>query len=154
MSIYMYVGFTTSHTSCCNVDTTVGGLCLPNSQLCPNRREFVFWDAYHTSDAANQIIADRLFAEAGVSQAPPPAPLVGSGPVPSPAAPSLNSEPAPSPSSWSLNPFMDYSVPVPAPAQLLLLLLLLLFDSFVTSLYRLQHEFHFFGVCHGFVYMK
>ncbi|OAY79189.1 GDSL esterase/lipase [Ananas comosus] len=92
-------GFTTSHTSCCNVDTTVGGLCLPNSQLCPNRREFVFWDAYHTSDAANQIIADRLFAEAGVSQAPPPAPLVGSGPVPSPAAPSLNSEPAPSPSS-------------------------------------------------------
>jgi hypothetical protein len=45
------------------VDTTVGGLCLPTAQLCADRKDFVFWDAYHTSDAANQIIADRLFAE-------------------------------------------------------------------------------------------
>ncbi|KAJ1258887.1 hypothetical protein BS78_10G110400 [Paspalum vaginatum] len=63
-------GFKTSHTSCCDVDTTVGGLCLPTAQLCADRKDFVFWDAYHTSDAANQIIADRLFAE-----------MVGSGAV-------------------------------------------------------------------------
>ncbi|KAG2605101.1 GDSL esterase/lipase At5g37690-like [Panicum virgatum] len=56
-------GFKTSHTSCCDVDTTVGGLCLPTAQLCADRKDFVFWDAYHTSDAANQIIADRLFAD-------------------------------------------------------------------------------------------
>ncbi|GJN00118.1 hypothetical protein PR202_ga17281 [Eleusine coracana subsp. coracana] len=54
-------GFKTSHTSCCDVDTTVGGLCLPTAQLCADRKDYVFWDAYHTSDAANQIIADRLF---------------------------------------------------------------------------------------------
>jgi hypothetical protein len=52
------------------VDTTVGGLCLPTAQLCADRKDFVFWDAYHTSDAANQIIADRLFAD-----------MVGSGAV-------------------------------------------------------------------------
>ncbi|CAN6164364.1 unnamed protein product [Urochloa humidicola] len=63
-------GFKTSHTSCCDVDTTVGGLCLPTATLCADRKDFVFWDAYHTSDAANQIIADRLFAE-----------MVGSGAV-------------------------------------------------------------------------
>lgn len=56
-------GFKTSHTSCCDVDTTVGGLCLPTAQLCDDRTAFVFWDAYHTSDAANQVIADRLYAD-------------------------------------------------------------------------------------------
>jgi hypothetical protein len=63
-------GFKTSHTSCCDVDTSVGGLCLPTAQLCADRKDFVFWDAYHTSDAANQVIADRLFAD-----------MVGSGAV-------------------------------------------------------------------------
>ncbi|RLN09068.1 GDSL esterase/lipase [Panicum miliaceum] len=55
-------GFTTAHTSCCNVDTEVGGLCLPNTRPCRDRSAFVFWDAYHTSDAANKVIADRLWA--------------------------------------------------------------------------------------------
>ncbi|OAY66160.1 GDSL esterase/lipase [Ananas comosus] len=82
-------GFKISHTSCCNVDSVIGGLCSPNSKLCANRSEFVFWDAYHTSDAANQVIADRLFSDrADVGQAPSPAPLLGPaaspGPAPSP----------------------------------------------------------------------
>lgn len=47
-------GFTTSHTSCCDVDTSVGGLCLPTADVCADRAEFVFWDAYHTSDAADR----------------------------------------------------------------------------------------------------
>lgn len=56
-------GFTTSHTSCCDVDTSVGGLCLPTASVCEDRKEFVFWDAYHTSDAANQVIAAHLYAD-------------------------------------------------------------------------------------------
>uniref|UniRef100_A0A453RAL6 GDSL esterase/lipase n=1 Tax=Aegilops tauschii subsp. strangulata TaxID=200361 RepID=A0A453RAL6_AEGTS len=56
-------GFTTSHTSCCDVDTSVGGLCLPTADVCDDRSQFVFWDAYHTSDAANQVIAGRLYAD-------------------------------------------------------------------------------------------
>lgn len=84
-----YAGFKISHTSCCNVDSVIGGLCSPNSKLCANRSEFVFWDAYHTSDAANQVIADRLFSDrADVGRAPSPAPLLGPaaspGPAPSP----------------------------------------------------------------------
>ncbi|XP_074294559.1 GDSL esterase/lipase At5g37690 [Silene latifolia] len=54
-------GFKISNTSCCNVDTTIGGLCLPNSKLCKNRRDYVFWDAFHPSDAANQVLAGKLF---------------------------------------------------------------------------------------------
>ncbi|KAF8017170.1 hypothetical protein BT93_H2379 [Corymbia citriodora subsp. variegata] len=55
-------GFKVSNTSCCNVDTSVGGLCLPNSKLCKNRQEYVFWDAFHPSDAANAVLADQLFS--------------------------------------------------------------------------------------------
>ncbi|KAK9741282.1 hypothetical protein RND81_03G094600 [Saponaria officinalis] len=55
-------GFKISNTSCCNVDTTLGGLCLPNSKLCTNRTDYVFWDAFHPSDAANEILAEKLFS--------------------------------------------------------------------------------------------
>jgi phospholipase/lecithinase/hemolysin len=61
--VIVVAGFTTAHTSCCNVDTEVGGLCLPNTRPCSDRSAFVFWDAYHTSDAANKVIADRLWAD-------------------------------------------------------------------------------------------
>ncbi|KAJ6796448.1 GDSL esterase/lipase [Iris pallida] len=67
-------GFKISNTSCCNVDTSVGGLCLPNSKLCKNREDYVFWDAFHPTDAANAVIADRLFSDAHIRQAPSPAP--------------------------------------------------------------------------------
>ncbi|KAI3775751.1 hypothetical protein L1987_45503 [Smallanthus sonchifolius] len=56
-------GFKVSNTSCCNVDTAVGGLCLSNAHVCKNRHEYVFWDAFHPSDAANAILADRFFTK-------------------------------------------------------------------------------------------
>ncbi|CAL5189869.1 unnamed protein product [Lathyrus oleraceus] len=70
-------GFKVSNTSCCNVDTSIGGLCLPNSKLCKNRNEYVFWDAFHPSDAANVILADKFFSSLfslAPSAAPSPSP--------------------------------------------------------------------------------
>ncbi|PON55565.1 Lipase [Parasponia andersonii] len=55
-------GFKISNTSCCNVDTSIGGLCLPNSKPCRDRKDYVFWDAFHPSDAANAVLAEKLFA--------------------------------------------------------------------------------------------
>ncbi|PSS16124.1 GDSL esterase/lipase [Actinidia chinensis var. chinensis] len=55
-------GFKVSNTSCCKVDTSLGGLCLPNSKLCSNQTEYVFWDAFHPSDAANAILAEKFFS--------------------------------------------------------------------------------------------
>ncbi|CAL5019421.1 unnamed protein product [Urochloa decumbens] len=86
-------GFTTAHTSCCNVDTEVGGLCLPNTRPCRDRSAFVFWDAYHTSDAANKVIADRLWADmmasagqgGGGASAPPLAGAYSPAAAPAPA---------------------------------------------------------------------
>ncbi|KAJ8471295.1 hypothetical protein OPV22_025638 [Ensete ventricosum] len=74
-------GFKVSHTSCCNVDTTVGGLCLPNSRLCSDRKEYVFWDAYHPTDAANEVIANQLFADPDIGRVHP---ALGIAPSPSP----------------------------------------------------------------------
>ncbi|XP_057521582.1 GDSL esterase/lipase At5g37690 [Amaranthus tricolor] len=54
-------GFKVSNTSCCNVDTSIGGLCLPNAKVCKNRKDYVFWDAFHPSDAANAVLAEKLF---------------------------------------------------------------------------------------------
>ncbi|XP_018816939.2 GDSL esterase/lipase At5g37690 [Juglans regia] len=70
-------GFKISNTSCCNVDSNIGGLCLPNSKLCSNRSEYVFWDAFHPSDAANAVLAEKLFSSlfsATLSPAPAPSP--------------------------------------------------------------------------------
>ncbi|PKI54401.1 hypothetical protein CRG98_025188 [Punica granatum] len=68
-------GFKVSNSSCCNVDTKLGGLCLPNSKLCKNRHEYVFWDAFHPSDAANAVLADKLFSSLFPEPpAPTPAP--------------------------------------------------------------------------------
>ncbi|KAM1715249.1 hypothetical protein ACFX12_025757 [Malus domestica] len=54
-------GFKVSNLPCCNVATNIGGLCLPNSQVCSNRRDYVFWDAFHPTDAANAVLADKLY---------------------------------------------------------------------------------------------
>lgn len=90
--IRTYSGFTTAHTSCCNVDTEVGGLCLPNTRPCSDRSAFVFWDAYHTSDAANKVIADRLWADmmmsagqGGGASAPRPRVVAASSPAAAPS---------------------------------------------------------------------
>ncbi|KAL0015123.1 hypothetical protein SO802_002192 [Lithocarpus litseifolius] len=68
-------GFKVSNTSCCNVDKSIGGLCLPNSKICSNRSDYVFWDAFHPSDKANAILAEEFFSilfSAAPSIAPTP----------------------------------------------------------------------------------
>jgi len=50
---------------------------LPNSKLCKNRNEYVFWDAFHPSDAANAILAEKFFSSlfsSAPSAAPSPSP--------------------------------------------------------------------------------
>ncbi|KAH6803775.1 SGNH hydrolase-type esterase superfamily protein [Perilla frutescens var. frutescens] len=69
-------GFKVSNTSCCKVETKLGGLCLPNSKLCDNRDDYVFWDAFHPSDAANVVLAERFFKAMFANSTTPAAPLI------------------------------------------------------------------------------
>jgi phospholipase/lecithinase/hemolysin len=66
MMVLVVVGFTEARRGCCGtgtVETTVL-LCNPKSiGTCPNATTYVFWDAVHPSEAANQVLADSLLAE-------------------------------------------------------------------------------------------
>ncbi|KAL8539966.1 hypothetical protein ACS0TY_001534 [Phlomoides rotata] len=56
---YRKHGFVNRDGPCC------GGyvppfLCTTNSEVCSDRKSYVFWDAYHPTEAANRIIAHKL----------------------------------------------------------------------------------------------
>ncbi|KAD4583958.1 hypothetical protein E3N88_21559 [Mikania micrantha] len=55
-------GFVTSNTACCGQGPFNGmpGLCSLTSNLCPNRDEYVFWDAFHPTERACRIIVQQI----------------------------------------------------------------------------------------------
>ncbi|XVF06480.1 hypothetical protein REPUB_Repub06bG0051900 [Reevesia pubescens] len=56
-------GFITSKVACCGQGPYNGiGLCTVLSNLCPNRDQYAFWDAFHPSERANQIIVDLILS--------------------------------------------------------------------------------------------
>ncbi|KAF7840200.1 GDSL esterase/lipase [Senna tora] len=56
-------GFSVSDRACCGVGRNQGLItCLPLSIPCTNREEYVFWDAFHPSQAANEVLARRAFS--------------------------------------------------------------------------------------------
>ncbi|EXC24968.1 GDSL esterase/lipase [Morus notabilis] len=59
---YKTYGFENQNSACCYSAGRFGGLipCGAPSKVCLDRSKYVFWDAYHPSDAANVIIAKRL----------------------------------------------------------------------------------------------
>ncbi|CAM0872906.1 unnamed protein product [Alopecurus aequalis] len=59
---YKSHGFEVADSACCYVGGRFGGLvpCGPGSRYCADRSKYVFWDAYHPSDAANALIARRI----------------------------------------------------------------------------------------------
>ncbi|XP_030542838.1 GDSL esterase/lipase At5g55050-like [Rhodamnia argentea] len=55
-------GFTEVKAACCGLGTLNAKVaCLPISEYCPNRRDHVFWDLYHPTEAAARIIIDEVF---------------------------------------------------------------------------------------------
>ncbi|GMI81094.1 hypothetical protein like AT1G29660 [Hibiscus trionum] len=64
------LGFTVANASCCEIGSN-GELCVPGSEPCGDRSQYVFWDAVHTSDAWNEIIATEAYATEFSGQAYP-----------------------------------------------------------------------------------
>lgn len=60
--VWKFSGFKTASTACCGNGGRFAGIipCGPTSSMCENRSEYVFWDPYHPSEAANLIIAKKL----------------------------------------------------------------------------------------------
>ncbi|CAI9759844.1 unnamed protein product [Fraxinus pennsylvanica] len=54
-------GFVTSKVACCGQGPYNGlGLCTGLSNLCPNRDQYAFWDAFHPSEKANRLIGKQI----------------------------------------------------------------------------------------------
>lgn len=81
----MCVGFSNSDSPCCSFGKIRPALtCIPASTLCKDRSKYVFWDEYHPSDSANQLIANEMINKLGfkpINQTNSPSPS------PSPALP-------------------------------------------------------------------
>lgn len=56
-------GFRVTNAGCCGVGRNNGQItCLPYQNACQNRDEYVFWDAFHPTEAANSIIGRRSYS--------------------------------------------------------------------------------------------
>ncbi|KAL5703993.1 hypothetical protein ACHQM5_022476 [Ranunculus cassubicifolius] len=55
-------GFRVRDAGCCGIGRNQGQVtCLPYSVPCFNRNEYVFWDAFHPTEAVNSILARRAY---------------------------------------------------------------------------------------------
>ncbi|XP_038880244.1 GDSL esterase/lipase At1g74460 [Benincasa hispida] len=83
-------GFNNSDSPCCSFGRIRPALtCVPASVLCKDRSKYVFWDEYHPSDKANELIANELIKKFGflrVNQPGAPSPAPESDPNSAPAA--------------------------------------------------------------------
>ncbi|KAI5384831.1 hypothetical protein KIW84_071712 [Lathyrus oleraceus] len=55
-------GFSVINAGCCGVGRNHAQItCLPLQTPCDNRREYLFWDAFHPTEAGNIIVAQRAY---------------------------------------------------------------------------------------------
>ncbi|KAK8642028.1 hypothetical protein V6N13_011390 [Hibiscus sabdariffa] len=65
-------GFKVTNAGCCGVGRNNGQItCLPAQTPCPNRNEYLFWDAFHPTEAANVVIGRRSYSAQSSSDAYP-----------------------------------------------------------------------------------
>nr|POE93922.1 gdsl esterase/lipase [Quercus suber] len=65
-------GFKVTNAGCCGVGRNNGQItCLPMQNPCQNRNEYLFWDAYHPTEAGNAIVAKRAYSAQAASDAYP-----------------------------------------------------------------------------------
>lgn len=65
-------GFRVTNAGCCGIGRNNGQItCLPFQTPCPNRREYLFWDAFHPTEAGNTIVGRRAYSAQRPSDAYP-----------------------------------------------------------------------------------
>ncbi|XP_027112026.1 GDSL esterase/lipase At1g29660-like [Coffea arabica] len=65
-------GFTVVNVGCCGVGRNNGQItCLPLQTPCRNRNQYLFWDAFHPTEAGNTIVGRRAYRAQKSSDAYP-----------------------------------------------------------------------------------
>ncbi|XP_026436341.1 GDSL esterase/lipase At1g74460-like [Papaver somniferum] len=110
-------GFNNSDSPCCSFGSIRPALtCVPLSTLCADRSSYVFWDEYHPSDRANEMIAKEIIRKLGYLYtnstsvgSPSPSPVEAPA-KPTPEAPATAPRKAPAPKATN-------TVPAKAPTK-------------------------------------
>ncbi|XP_070024844.1 GDSL esterase/lipase At1g71691-like [Nicotiana sylvestris] len=59
---YRRYGFSVINRGCCGIGRNRGQItCLPLQTPCPNRDQYIFWDAFHPTEAVNILFGRRAF---------------------------------------------------------------------------------------------
>ncbi|KAA8538746.1 hypothetical protein F0562_028359 [Nyssa sinensis] len=59
---YRSYGFSVINRGCCGIGRNSGQItCLPFQTPCPNRDQYIFWDAFHPTEAVNIIMGRKAF---------------------------------------------------------------------------------------------
>lgn len=65
-------GFQVTNAGCCGVGRNNGQItCLPFQTPCQNRDQYLFWDAFHPTEAANIVVGRRSYNAQKPSDAHP-----------------------------------------------------------------------------------
>ncbi|PKA47101.1 GDSL esterase/lipase [Apostasia shenzhenica] len=65
----LFAGFENSNAPCCRIAKIRPTLtCTPLSTLCKDRSKYVFWDEYHPTDKANELIANAVVSKLGLAK--------------------------------------------------------------------------------------
>lgn len=66
VNIPVWAGFSNADSPCCSFGRIRPALtCVPASSLCKDRSKYVFWDEYHPSDSANELVANEIIKKLG-----------------------------------------------------------------------------------------
>ncbi|MED6171281.1 hypothetical protein PIB30_039355 [Stylosanthes scabra] len=91
-------GFENADSPCCSFWNIRPALtCVPASKLCKDRSKYVFWDEYHPTDSANELIANELIKKFGFTRVDQSV-NNSSAPSPAPSSSVYDLPPSPSPS--------------------------------------------------------
>ncbi|EYU22752.1 hypothetical protein MIMGU_mgv1a016789mg [Erythranthe guttata] len=56
-------GFSVVNRGCCGIGRNRGQItCLPFQVPCPDRNRYIFWDAFHPTEAVNVLFGRRAFS--------------------------------------------------------------------------------------------
>ncbi|CAN1235538.1 GDSL esterase/lipase At1g71691 [Linum perenne] len=57
-----YAGFRVTNRGCCGIGRNAGQItCLPFQTPCRNRAQYIFWDAFHPTEAVNVMMGKKAF---------------------------------------------------------------------------------------------
>jgi phospholipase/lecithinase/hemolysin len=60
---FLYIGFNEAAEGCCGSTVLNAAIFIENHPACPNVQDYIFWDSFHPTEKAYNIVVDKLFQQ-------------------------------------------------------------------------------------------